>query len=38
MSDFQKLAQLAHSKNDLEILFAAIGLRRLLSLAKDPPN
>ncbi len=32
------MSQLAHSKNDLEILFAAIGLRRLLSLAKDPPN
>lgn len=37
LDDFEKLVALLYQNNDLKIIFAAIGLRRLLSFEKNPP-
>lgn len=37
MEDFDKLVSLLYETDDLKIVFASIGLRRLLSFEKNPP-
>ena len=37
MTDFQKLNVLMSDKDDVKVLFATIGFRRLLSQEKNPP-
>ena len=37
ISDFQKLLALIYDQNDVRIIFATIGFRRLLSQEKNPP-
>jgi hypothetical protein len=37
VTDFPRLLQLIHTNEDVKIIFATIGFRRLLSSEKNPP-